>query len=115
MRALASLKLTVTLFALGIFVVWIGTLAQTQQDIWEVVRDYFRAWVMMVDVNLMFPKSFFPDMPHLNVPEIPFPGGMTVGVLMAVNLIAAHTWRFKIQSSGLRLWGGSRAPATMIS
>ena len=31
---------------------------------------------------------------------------MTIGVLMAVNLLAAHGWRFKIQSSGLRLWAG---------
>src|SRR5438874_10800428 len=63
-RAAASLKLTVVLFALGIFIVLAGTLAQTSADIWQVVRDYFHAWMMWVDVNLFFPKSFFPHMPH---------------------------------------------------
>jgi ABC-type transport system involved in cytochrome c biogenesis permease subunit len=106
MQAFASLKLTVVLFALGIFVVLIGTLAQTQADIWQVVRDYFHAWVMWVDINLFFPKSFFPEMPHVAFPLIPAPGGMTIGVLMAINLLAAHGWRFKIQASGLRLWAG---------
>jgi ABC-type transport system involved in cytochrome c biogenesis permease subunit len=103
MRALASLKLTVALFAYGIFIVYIGTTAQEQNDIWQVVRDYFHAWLMWVDVNLLFPKAFFPFVPHLAVPLIPMPGGMTVGTLMAVNLLSAHGWRFKVQASGLRL------------
>ncbi|MEX2176154.1 MAG: hypothetical protein WD872_17465, partial [Pirellulaceae bacterium] len=106
MRAIASLKLTVALFAFAIYVVLVGTLAQTQMDIWQVVREYFHAWVMWVDINLFFPKSFFPDMPLLNVPLIPAPGGLTVGILMALNLLAAHAWRFKIQAAGARLWGG---------
>src|SRR5688572_10583881 len=74
MRGLASLKLTVGLFAFSIFIVLIGTLAQTDADIWQVVRDYFHAGVMWVDVNLFFPKSFFPKMPHIPVPPIPMPG-----------------------------------------
>jgi ABC-type transport system involved in cytochrome c biogenesis permease subunit len=106
LRALASLKLTVTLFALAIFIVYVGTVAQQQADIWQVVRDYFHAWIMRVDVNLLFPKAFFPFMPHLPLPLIPFPGGLTVGTLMAVNLIAAHGWRFTIQARGMRLWLG---------
>ncbi|MCU0878513.1 MAG: cytochrome c biogenesis protein CcsA [Pirellulaceae bacterium] len=106
MQALASLKLTVVLFALGIFVVFVGTLAQTQADIWQVVRDYFHAWVMWIDINLFFPKSFFPNYKPIEFPRIPFPGGYTIGALMAVNLIAAHGWRFKIQASGVRLIAG---------
>ncbi len=106
MRPIASLKLTVVLFALAIWVVLVGTLAQTEADIWQVVRDYFHAWIMWVDVNLLFPKSFFPDMPKIDLPLIPSPGGMLVGVLMAINLLAAHAWRFKIQSSGTRLLVG---------
>ncbi|HMC10230.1 MAG TPA: hypothetical protein VKH44_03030, partial [Pirellulaceae bacterium] len=105
-RAFASLKLTVALFALGILIVYIGTTAQQQADIWQVVRDYFHAWVMWVDVNLLFPKAFFPFVPHLTLPLIPAPGGMTIGTLMAINLLAAHGWRFTIQARGLRLWLG---------
>src|SRR5438105_7159752 len=106
LRALASLKLTVTLFALAIFIVYIGTVAQQQADIWQVVRDYFHAWIMRVDINLLFPKAFFPFVPHLTLPLIPAPGGMTIGTLMAINLISAHGSRFTIQARGLRLWLG---------
>ena len=62
---------------------------------------------MWVDVNLLFPKAFFPLRAALAVP--PFPVSrrrLTVGTLMAVNLLAAHGWRFKIQARGLRLWLG---------
>ncbi len=103
MKAVASLKLTVALFVAGIFVVYVGTVAQQEADIWQVVREYFHAWVMWVDVNLLFPDAFFPFMPDLPLPRLPAPGGLTVGALMAINLLAAHGWRFKIQSSGLRL------------
>jgi len=106
LRALASLKLTVGLFAFSIFIVLVGTLAQTDADIWQVVRDYFHAWVMWVDVNLFFPKSFFPGMPHIPVPPIPLPGGLVVGTLMIFNLLAAHLWRFKLQAKGTRLFTG---------
>jgi ABC-type transport system involved in cytochrome c biogenesis permease subunit len=115
MKALASLKLTVALFAFAIFVVLVGTLAQTDADIWQVVRDYFHAWIMWVDINLFFPKSFFPKMPHIPVPIFPMPGGMIVGTLMIVNLLAAHGWRFKLQASGTRLWAGLIALAIGIA
>src|SRR3954451_4345543 len=115
MRLLASLKLTVTLFALGIFVVLVGTLAQQEANIGQVVRDYFHSWVMWVDVNLFFPKMFFPFMHghdiHIAAPAFiksatsgfitnfntfPAPGGLVIGTLMAINLLAAHGWRFTI-------------------
>jgi hypothetical protein len=115
MRALASLKLTVGLFAFSIFIVLIGTLAQTDADIWQVVRDYFHAWIMWVDVNLFFPKSFFPQMPHIPIPAIPMPGGMIVGTLMILNLLAAHVWRFKLQAKGTRLFAGLAALAVGIA
>ena len=36
---LASLRLTVILFAAAIFLVFVGTLAQKDHDVWEVVND----------------------------------------------------------------------------
>ena len=36
-----------------------------------------------------------------------FPKGWTIGAVMAANLLAAHLMRFKIQSSGTRLWAGA--------
>ena len=120
MKALASLKLTVALMAYAIVVIYVGTIAQKDADIWQIVRDYFHAWLMWVDVNLFFPKEFFWFMPTVTIPApeslaalnitnfhtIPLPGGLIVGTLMAINLLAAHGWRFKIQATGGRLLGG---------
>ncbi|MGE5193958.1 MAG: hypothetical protein ACM3U2_15800, partial [Deltaproteobacteria bacterium] len=102
---LASLKLTVALLALAMFIVFAGTLAQTNKDIWVVVREYFRTPVAWIDFQVFFPKSFFPDMGP--VPGgFYFPGGWLIGFLMAVNLLAAHSVRFTVQTSGARLNAG---------
>jgi ABC-type transport system involved in cytochrome c biogenesis permease subunit len=106
MRALGSLKLTVVLFALGIFVVYVGTVAQQEEEIWQVVRHYFHAWVMWVKVDTLFPRVFFPFLPALPTWRFPAPGGLVVGSLMALNLLAAHGWRFTIQARGTRLYAG---------
>ena len=45
---LASLKITIVLFALSIFLVLVGTLAQARMDIWDVVGQYFRCWIARV-------------------------------------------------------------------
>jgi ABC-type transport system involved in cytochrome c biogenesis permease subunit len=105
LEALASLKLTVALFALSILLVWFGTLAQAHQDIYEVLRQYFKAGIAWVDLKIFFPPSFFPDPPDVSG-SLPFPGGATIGTLLFVNLLAAHGIRFKVQSGGSRLWGG---------
>src|SRR5690606_31013411 len=42
LKPLASLKLTVALFLMAIFIVLAGTFAQVEHDIWKVVHDYFR-------------------------------------------------------------------------
>ena len=109
LKPLASLKLTVVLFALAIFLVLTGTLAQIHKDIWEVVRDYFRTPVAWIEFRVFFPKSFFMGTPLENLTEIkegygfPFPGGWLIGGAMVVNLLAAHATRFKVQSTGKRL------------
>jgi len=113
---LASLKLTVVLFALAIVLVLIGTLAQARADIWDVIDDYFRTAIAWVPLNVLFPPSFFPgwDIPdHLKITEefslplvFPFPGGWLIGVLMGVNLLAAHGLRFKVQARGSRMMAG---------
>jgi len=107
MRPLASLKLTVTLLSLATFLVLAGTMAQVNADIWEVVEKYFRCNLAWIDLQIFFPPSFFPSKP--NIPDwmvIPFPGGRLIGVVMFLNLLAAHGIRFKAQAKGNRLWAG---------
>ncbi|QDT73956.1 cytochrome c biogenesis protein [Lacipirellula limnantheis] len=98
---LASLRLTVTLLSLSLFLVLAGTLAQIDYDVWKVVHDYFRAWVAWIEVKVFFPRAW--DLGGL---RFPFPGGKALGVALAVNLLAAHGLRFKITARGGRLLAG---------
>lgn len=102
---LASLRVTVVLFALWIFLIFAGTLAQVKLDVWDVVRLYFRAWLVEIPLQVFFPPSFFPSRPEVSG-WVPFPGGLTLGVGLAINLVAAHGLRFKVQARGMRLIGG---------
>ena len=107
MRPLASLKLTVALLSMATILVLAGTMAQVKQDIWEVVEKYFRCNLAWIDLQIFFPPSFFPSSP--NIPDwmvIPFPGGRLIGIVMFLNLLAAHGIRFKAQAKGNRLWAG---------
>ncbi|HEY2883153.1 MAG TPA: hypothetical protein VGJ15_11985, partial [Pirellulales bacterium] len=108
LKPLASLKLTVVLFAMAIFLIFSGTLAQTRHDIGWVLENYFRTAVAKIEFNVYFPPGWFADYPDLvNMPgRFWFPGGFTIGTLMAVNLLAAHGLRFKVQASGKRLVSG---------
>lgn len=107
LSVLGSQKIAIATFAYGIFVILVGTLAQTEKDIWQVVPEYFRSVVMWVDINLFFPPSFFPSWKRLNVPLIPAPGGMVVGVTMIANIVFAHLrWLLQLKTKTLPLLGG---------
>ncbi|MEY3027783.1 MAG: Cytochrome c biosis protein Ccs1 [Planctomycetota bacterium] len=90
LRSLASLRLTVVLFVLSMVLILAGTLAQTQQGIWLVVDEYFRSILVLIPFQLFVPEKI------VRLPGVfPFPGGLTLGVLLFANLLAAHAVRFK--------------------
>lgn len=97
---LASLKVTVVLLAMLIFLVFAGTLAQTEMDIWDVMHQYFRSALVFIPVRLFVPRDV-----HVPV-SLPFPGGLTIGALLLVNVLAAHAVRFKVKARGARLASG---------
>ena len=101
LASFASLKLTVVLFALLIFLVLAGTLAQVDHDIWFVVHRYFRTLVAWIDMEIFFPRAW--DIAGV----FPFPGGWTLGALLALNLLAAHLMRFKVTGTGNQLAFGT--------
>ena len=104
---LASLKVTVALFAMGIFLVLAGTLAQWRKDIWQVVDEYFRCYFAFVEFKDLMPPSMCPMGRWPEIPGgFPFPGGWVLGGAMFVNLVAAHIVRFKVQATGTRLAAG---------
>ncbi len=118
------MKLTVALFALSIVIVLAGTMAQVNQDIWAVIHEYFRIdfakaftatapwfhpseFFVWIDAQLFAPPSFFPSKPDLPTwLGIWFPKGWLIGAVMMLNLLAAHTVRFRMQARGPRLWFG---------
>jgi len=105
LRPLASLRLTVALFALSILIVLVGTLAQVNMDMWEVMDRYFLSWFAWIEFQVFFPRSWFPSLQ--NVPfGFPFPGGAAIGAMLVLNLVAAHVVRFKMQAKGQRLVAG---------
>ena len=100
LKPLASLQLTVCLLALGVGLVFFGTLAQKTAGMWTVVDKYFWSWIVMIDLqpSLEFLKIFFSYPKDAVAPSwvhIPFPGGKLIGGLMFLNLLAAHAVRFK--------------------
>ena len=133
----ASLKLTVVLFALSIVLIFVGTLAQVDKDIWEVIGLYFRCWIAWVPVQVFVPPSFvianemrdaqdklleptywlmgLIPLGSWKADNIPggfwFPGGALIGVLLGANLFSAHLIRFKAEARGTRLLAGLAAIA----
>jgi ABC-type transport system involved in cytochrome c biogenesis permease subunit len=104
-KPLGSLKLTVTLFAMSIFIVLVGTLAQVDKDMWEVINDYFRSYIAWIDFQVFFPRSWFPAWQNISG-GFWFPGGALIGLGLVINLTAAHAVRFKFHASGGRLAAG---------
>jgi len=85
---LASLRLTVTLLAMAMVLIFVGTIVQTRLGVWQAVDTYFRSWIAMIDPALIVsgePGRW----------RVPFPGGLTIAAAMIANLLAAHSVRFK--------------------
>jgi hypothetical protein len=82
-----SLKLTVTLLAFSIVLVFVGTLAQADEGLYGAQAHYFKQWIV-IGAHLFGHK----------VPLI-LPGGYLLGVLLLVNLISAHIYRFQLTRS----------------
>jgi ABC-type transport system involved in cytochrome c biogenesis permease subunit len=90
----ASLRLTVVLFALSMFLVFFGTIAQKDFGVWTVVHRYFRSLYVWVPLQIFFPTSFLQKHPLPG--GFPFPGGWLIGGALLVNLLAAHLVRFRL-------------------
>src|SRR5262245_54301035 len=105
LEPIASLRITVVLFAFSLGLVFFGTLAQVDEGIWFVVGKYFRSAFVWVPFQIFFPRPT-PDGGGLAVGgAFPFPGGWLLGGLLLVNLLAAHAIRFKVswKRSGILL------------
>ena len=99
---LASLRFTVALLFLAILMTWVATLEQAYDDVFNVKMRHFSSVLVEVPVQVFFPPAWAPSLQ--NVPgKIFLPSGVSILVLMMVNLTAAHSLRFKVQACGTRL------------
>jgi ABC-type transport system involved in cytochrome c biogenesis permease subunit len=101
LKPFASLTLTVILLALSMVLIYAGTLAQVDKDIWQVQHEYFHSAVAWVNVQDLVPR--FSARPPGNWGKFPFPGGYVIGGLLLANLLAAHAVRFKFSPKDLWL------------
>jgi hypothetical protein len=81
---LTSLKLTIFCLSCAMVLVFLGTLDQVNIGIYEAQNRYIRSLFLY----------FTPPGTNLRIPW--FPGGLIVGTLLLVNLIAGHIARFKL-------------------
>ena len=95
--ALASLRLTITLLALSLPLIFFGTLAQVEQGIWAVMDQYFRTPIAWIDLDVIF--TLLPDLGDGSWAvrlkwalswAMPYPGGWLIGGVLVINLTAAH-------------------------
>jgi len=82
-----SLRLTVVLLSLSIVLVFVGTVAQADEGLYQAQERYFKHWIVVGA-----------SMWGHHVPII-LPGGYTLGVMLLANLISAHIKRFKWSAS----------------
>lgn len=83
-KSLSSLRLTVVLLAAGLVLIFVGTLAQVHEGLYNAQVRYFKSW-LIVGVTLFNTK----------MPWLVLPGGYTLGALLLVNLTVSHFTRFK--------------------
>src|SRR3954454_320015 len=80
---ITSLKLTIVCLAAAMVLIFAGTLAQVHVDIHDVQERYFQSWLV-----------WWPADTHgFRMPV--FPGGHLIGLILLINLIAAHAKRFQ--------------------
>jgi len=78
-----SLRLTVVCLALAIILVFGGTLAEASLGLYVVQSQFFRSFIVF----------WTSAGSHLKIPI--FPGGWLIGLVLLVNLLAAHIKRFQ--------------------
>jgi hypothetical protein len=83
-KIFTSLRLTVILLAFAILLVFIGTLAQVDEGLYNAQARYFRQWLIF-GINVS--GHWIPVL---------LPGGYLIGTMLLLNLIAAHIYRFQL-------------------
>ena len=84
-KLITSLRLTVVCLALGIILVWVGTVAQADEGLYQAQERYFKHWLGVGATMFGY-----------TIPWLILPGGYLIGTVLLINLIAAHIKRFQL-------------------
>lgn len=82
-KFISSLKLTVACLILAVVLVFIGTIAQVGEGLYQAQARYFKSMFI-----------FWSPVAGFKIPV--FPGGYLLGSVLVVNLVAAHLRRFRL-------------------
>ena len=90
-RKLGSLRFSVVLLALSTLLVFLGTIDQANFGIHHSMEKYFNSWLVYSPAVSLISLILFKTYPSfLDWMVVPLPGGLTLGVLLSLNLIFAH-------------------------
>ena len=89
----SSLKLTVVCLALGMVLVFWGTLAQVDLGLYKAQNEFFRSFLIYRNLEIA----------NWKIPII-FPGGYLVGGMLLINLVTAHFKRFRCSREKVGIW-----------
>src|SRR3954464_13917584 len=96
LKPFASLRLTVILIVLSMILIYAGTWAQIDTGIWQVQKKYFHSLFTWITFATFLPR---PKPGEASIPGgFPMLGGYALGLLLLLNLIAAHATRFKFSA-----------------
>src|SRR6267378_3298366 len=88
----SSLRLTIVCLALGLILVFAGTIAQVEMGLYKAQNEFFRSFFIYWG-----PKSASWRIPV-------FLGGCRVVRILLINLITAHIHRFKLTRKKIGIW-----------
>lgn len=91
-KFLSSLKLTVACLVCALILVFVGTLAQVSDGLYDAQTRYFRCLFVF----------WYPAGGSFGIPV--FPGGYLLGWVLLINLLAAHYTRFKFSWSKIGIF-----------
>src|SRR5258708_30109475 len=91
-RVFSSLRLTVSCLALGIVLVFAGTLAQVDIGLYKAQNEFFRSFLIF----------WGPKGASWKIPV--FPGGYLIGGVLALKLITAFVTRFTMDNKKIGIW-----------
>jgi len=91
-KIFTSLRLTVVTLVLAMALVFAGTLAEVHLGLYRAQSEFFRSFFIY----------WHPQHSAWKIPVLP--GGYLIGVLLLINLVAAHSSRFKFSREKIGIW-----------